>query len=238
MIPSRNVSLLGARSTGQCGGPCDGRDSPGSSGSPYAAGLCCGGHVRDLRVYDARWVAVAGGSERDVRGDRAPGARRRRQPRRRAAGARSSAAVDHRLVRRGERADDERGRLVVARLQRRDLQLPRAGLRWTMGGVLGISILVFLFSPKTIGTALGAENLDIQTPGLWIMASSAGVFCAVALLVCWLVALRRESLAPELELASVPPPTGTSGPPRSPLGSAPRRGGSSRHSFPGKVIWS
>ena len=78
------------------------------------------------------------------------------------------------------------------------------GLRWTMGGVLGFSILVFLFSPKTIGTALGAENLDIQTPGLWIMASSAGVFCAVALLACWLVALRRESLAPELELANLP----------------------------------
>ena len=73
------------------------------------------------------------------------------------------------------------------------------GLRWTMGGVLGVSVLVFLFSPKTIGKALGAENLDIQTPGLWIMASSAGVFCAVALLVCWLVALRRNSLAPELE---------------------------------------
>ena len=79
-----------------------------------------------------------------------------------------------------------------------------AGMRWTMGGVLGISILVFLFSPKTIGTALGAENLDIQTPGLWIMASSAGVFCALALLVCWLVALRRDSLAPGLGLASEP----------------------------------
>ena len=80
------------------------------------------------------------------------------------------------------------------------------GLRWTMGGVLGISILVFLFSPKTIGTALGAENLDVQTPGLWIMASSAGVFCGLALLVCWLVALRRDSLAPELELAATPAP--------------------------------
>lgn len=79
-----------------------------------------------------------------------------------------------------------------------------AGLRWTMGGVLGLSILVFLFSPKTIGTALGAENLDVQTPGLWIMAASAGVFCAVAILACWLVALRRESLAPDLELLSTP----------------------------------
>ncbi|WP_426979993.1 glycosyltransferase 87 family protein (plasmid) [Pseudarthrobacter sp. O4] len=72
--------------------------------------------------------------------------------------------------------------------------------RLLMGGVLGISVLVFLFSPKTIGAALGAENLDIQTPGLWIMASSAGVFCALAILVCWLVVLRRGSLAPAFHL--------------------------------------
>lgn len=65
--------------------------------------------------------------------------------------------------------------------------------RLLMGGVLGISVLVFLFSPKTIGTALGAENLDVQTPGPWIMASSAGVFCALAILACWLVVLRRSS---------------------------------------------
>jgi alpha-1,2-mannosyltransferase len=69
-------------------------------------------------------------------------------------------------------------------------------LRWTMGGVLGISVLVFLFSPKTIGNAFGAENLDVQTPGLWIMASSAGVFCALAILACWLVVLRRGALTP------------------------------------------
>jgi alpha-1,2-mannosyltransferase len=66
--------------------------------------------------------------------------------------------------------------------------------RGIMAGVLGGSVLVFLFSPKTIGTALGAENLNLQTPGLWIMASSAGVFCALALLACWLVVLRRGSL--------------------------------------------
>ena len=69
-------------------------------------------------------------------------------------------------------------------------------LRWVMGGVLGVSVLVFLFSPKTIGTALGAEDLNVQTPGLWIMASSAGVFCALAILVCWFIVLRRGSLAP------------------------------------------
>lgn len=67
--------------------------------------------------------------------------------------------------------------------------------RWLMGGILGVSTLVFLFSPKTIGTALGAGNLNLQTPGLWIMASSAGVFCALAILVCWIVVLRRGRLA-------------------------------------------
>lgn len=74
------------------------------------------------------------------------------------------------------------------------------GMRWLMGAVLGISVLVFLFSPKTIGTALGAEDLNIQTPGLWIMASSAGVFCAVAIMVCWLLVLRRGSLAAAFDL--------------------------------------
>lgn len=67
--------------------------------------------------------------------------------------------------------------------------------RWLMGGILGVSIVVFLFSPKTIGTALGAENLDLQTPGLWIMASSAGVFCALAILACWFVVLRKANVA-------------------------------------------
>ena len=81
----------------------------------------------------------------------------------------------------------------------RETPLRYRGLRWLMGGVLGISVLVFLFSPKTIGTALGAENLDVQTPGLWIMASSAGVFCALAILVCWLLVLRRGSLAPAFD---------------------------------------
>jgi alpha-1,2-mannosyltransferase len=79
--------------------------------------------------------------------------------------------------------------------------------RWLMGGVLGLSVLVFLFSPKTIGTALGAENLDVQTPGLWIMASSAGVFCALAILACWLVAVRRGSLPQVLHVHGVSVPT-------------------------------
>ena len=77
-----------------------------------------------------------------------------------------------------------------------------AGMRWTMGGVLGISILVFLFSPKTIGTALGAENLDIQTPGLgsWPPAPASS-----APWPCWCAGSSPcggTPLAPELELAS------------------------------------
>jgi alpha-1,2-mannosyltransferase len=64
-----------------------------------------------------------------------------------------------------------------------------------MGAVLAASVLVFCFSPKTIGLALGATDLDVQTPGLWIMASSAGVFCALALMGCWLVVLRRDSVS-------------------------------------------
>ncbi len=93
------------------------------------------------------------------------------------------------------------------------------GTRWLMGAVLGVSVPVFMLSPKTIGTALGAGNLDIQTPGLWIMASSAGVFCALAILVCWLVVVRRGSLSPAAQLhgAGVPAAAVTPASPPAPL---------------------
>ncbi|MFJ5954642.1 glycosyltransferase 87 family protein [Paenarthrobacter sp. NPDC092416] len=67
-----------------------------------------------------------------------------------------------------------------------------------MCAVLAVSTLVFFYSPKTIGTALGAADLNVQTPGLWIMASSAGVFCAVMIMVCWLVALRRSAVPDDI----------------------------------------
>ena len=67
--------------------------------------------------------------------------------------------------------------------------------RWVMGGILGVSTVVFLFSPKTIGTALRRREPQRPDAGLWIMASSAGVFCALAIMACWLVVLRRDSLA-------------------------------------------
>lgn len=76
-------------------------------------------------------------------------------------------------------------------------------LRTVMTAVLLFSVLVFFFSPKSIGMAFDAENLDVQTPGLWIMASSSGVFCAVAVLLCWLNVLRRGALAPAEPLATV-----------------------------------
>jgi alpha-1,2-mannosyltransferase len=68
-------------------------------------------------------------------------------------------------------------------------------LRAVMTSVLLLSVLAFCFSPKTIGLAFGAEDLDIQTPGLWIMASSGGAFCGAAILLCWLAALRRGALS-------------------------------------------
>ncbi|MDR7157401.1 glycosyltransferase 87 family protein [Arthrobacter sp. BE255] len=77
-------------------------------------------------------------------------------------------------------------------------------LRAGMTAVLLLSVLVFFFSPKSIGMAFDAENLDVQTPGLWIMASSAGVFCAAAVLLCWLAVLRRGALAPADPLDTVP----------------------------------
>ncbi len=69
-------------------------------------------------------------------------------------------------------------------------------LRTGMTTVLLLSVLVFFFSPKSIGMAFDAENLDVQTPALWSLASSAGVFCAAAVLLCWLAVLRGGALAP------------------------------------------
>ncbi|WP_275775762.1 glycosyltransferase 87 family protein [Paenarthrobacter sp. Y-19] len=75
--------------------------------------------------------------------------------------------------------------------------------RTVMSAVLVLATLVFFFSPKTIGTMLGAADLNVQTPGMWIMASSAGVFCAVAILACWLGALRRNAIRTD-EVPDVP----------------------------------
>jgi alpha-1,2-mannosyltransferase len=93
----------------------------------------------------------------------------------------------------------------------RELPERHRHLRTVMTSALLISVLVFVLSPKTIGMAFDAENLDIQTPGLWIMASSAGAFCAFALLLCWLAALRRGTLDSTEPAAAEPaadPPAG------------------------------
>ncbi len=82
-------------------------------------------HVRDLRVRVARGAGHGGRRPGHGRDARAPRARRGGLARRRAGRARAPAAVDHRPLRGRQRADDERGRLAVADVQRRDLQLPR-----------------------------------------------------------------------------------------------------------------
>ncbi|WP_237687385.1 glycosyltransferase 87 family protein [Arthrobacter jiangjiafuii] len=63
------------------------------------------------------------------------------------------------------------------------------GLRAAGIVLLAASVVVFVFSPKSIGELLGAENLDSQLPTLWLMASSIGVFWGVALMAWWVTVL-------------------------------------------------
>jgi alpha-1,2-mannosyltransferase len=81
----------------------------------------------------------------------------------------------------------------------RDLPAQLRGLRRTGAALLAVSVLVFFYSPKTIGMLFGAPDLDSQEPELWLMASSAGVFCGVAMLLYWLAVLwARRRAEPEL----------------------------------------
>lgn len=50
-------------------------------------------------------------------------------------------------------------------------------------GLLVSGFVIFLLSPKSIGFLMRAPNLDSQIPAPWLMASSAGVFWAVGLVV-------------------------------------------------------
>ncbi|GAA1343509.1 hypothetical protein GCM10009611_17200 [Arthrobacter roseus] len=72
-------------------------------------------------------------------------------------------------------------------------QVPQRAVGLTAAGwiLLAASVAVFFASPKKIGKLFGSEDLNSQIPELWLMASSAGVFCAVALLVYWLLVLRK-----------------------------------------------
>ena len=93
-----------------------------SGRSGYPCLRSCAGSAGIWRVRGA----APGDPERDVRSARAPRAGRRGAAPRPAAAPRPPAAVDHRPERSRQRADDQRGRLALARVQRRDLQLPRA----------------------------------------------------------------------------------------------------------------
>jgi alpha-1,2-mannosyltransferase len=59
-----------------------------------------------------------------------------------------------------------------------------------------VTLLVFIYSPKTIGLLFGAEDLDSQLTTGWLMASSAGVFCALAITVFWVLLTRVLALRP------------------------------------------
>ncbi|MBG6226594.1 alpha-1,2-mannosyltransferase [Arthrobacter sp. CAN_A2] len=54
------------------------------------------------------------------------------------------------------------------------------------------TLLVFIYSPKTIGLLFGAEDLNAQLTTGWLMASSAGVFCALAITVFWVLLSRAR----------------------------------------------
>ncbi|WP_394940132.1 glycosyltransferase 87 family protein [Psychromicrobium sp. YIM B11713] len=63
----------------------------------------------------------------------------------------------------------------------------RKGLRAVGYALLILAVPIFLYSPKTIGTALGATDLGSQIPTVWLMASSVGVFWGIATLIWWFV---------------------------------------------------
>jgi len=73
-----------------------------------------------------------------------------------------------------------------------DFTQPGTGVRIWGKVLLGSSFVVFLLSPKAIGWLMGAPDLDSQLPEAWLMASSAGVFWGVGLMVWWLAALWKS----------------------------------------------
>ncbi|MHA7208837.1 glycosyltransferase 87 family protein [Arthrobacter sp. MDT1-65] len=62
--------------------------------------------------------------------------------------------------------------------------------RRTAAVLFVVTLLVFIYSPKTIGLLFGAEDLNAQLTTGWLMASSAGVFCALAVTVFWVLLSR------------------------------------------------
>lgn len=65
----------------------------------------------------------------------------------------------------------------------------RRGLRVAGWILLTVSTAVFYLSPKSLAQLLGAQDLNAQEPVLWLMASSAGVFCGAGMLAWWFALL-------------------------------------------------
>jgi alpha-1,2-mannosyltransferase len=90
--------------------------------------------------------------------------------------------------------------VVLAVLAGQAAGLPRElrAHRTTAAVLFVLTLLVFIYSPKTIGVALGADDLDSQLVTGWLMASSAGVFCALAVTVFWVLLSRTlRAVRPE-----------------------------------------
>ena len=65
----------------------------------------------------------------------------------------------------------------------------RRTMRATGWILLAATTVIFYLTPKGIATLLGAGDLDSQTPGLWLMTASAGVFCGAGMLLWFLLLL-------------------------------------------------
>jgi alpha-1,2-mannosyltransferase len=90
--------------------------------------------------------------------------------------------------------------VVLAVLAGQAAGLPRElrAHRTTAAVLFVITLPVFIYSPKTIGQLLGADDLDSQLVTGWLMASSAGVFCALAVTVFWVLLSRTlRAVRPE-----------------------------------------
>ncbi|WP_434993441.1 glycosyltransferase 87 family protein [Arthrobacter sp. Ld5] len=82
--------------------------------------------------------------------------------------------------------------LAVLAGQAAGLPAGLSGYRTTAAILFVATLVVFIYSPKTIGLLFGAEDLNSQLTTGWLMASSAGVFCALAITVFWVLLSRAR----------------------------------------------
>ncbi len=76
--------------------------------------------------------------------------------------------------------------------------------RTTAAILFVVTLAVFIYSPKTIGLLFGADDLDSQLTTGWLMASSAGVFCALAVTVFWIQLSRVLPELPPAQRTAIP----------------------------------